>query len=115
MNTLIVETNNATRTLLKSYVRQWDPTGQIYEAATPPDTLAKLRTVDYIDVVTINQNEKVKGLDLLSYIQELKPNSHIVMITNECTPEFKKLAIKYELELVCKPISSSKLKKFFVT
>ena len=117
MNTLIIDDNKAARTLLKSYIRQYDPTGHIHEAATTQSALAKLRQIDYIDIVTLDQNlgEKKKGLDLLSHIHELKPNSHIIMITNECTSELRQATIEHGIEFVCKPINSSKLKKFFVT
>lgn len=117
MNTLIIDDNRATRTLLKSYIRQYDPTGHIYEAGTPQDALAKSRNIEFIDIITLDQNldNKVSGLELVPKIHELKPDSHIVMITGECTTELKARAAEFGLEFVCKPIDSGKLKKFFVT
>ena len=117
MNTLIIDDSRATRAILKSYVRQYDPTGHIYESGTPQDALAKLRDIEFIDVITLDQNidDRVSGLDLIPNIHELKPNSQIVMITSECTTELKAQAIEFGLEFVCKPINSNKLKKFFIT
>ncbi len=113
MNTLIIEDNRATRTLLKSYLRQFDPTGHIHEASTAQDAFSKLRTIEFIDIITFDHDTGLNGLNLIPKIHELKPNSQIVMITGDRSTELKQQALKHHIELIYKPFDSIKLKKLF--
>jgi two-component SAPR family response regulator len=103
--------------LLLFHHPSWDPTGQIYESGTPQDALAKLRDIESIDIITLDQNidRRINGMDLVPKICSIKPDSQIIMITSDPDPELEKRAIQCGLEFMYKPINRDKLKKFFVT
>ena len=100
MNTLIIEDNRATHTLLKSYLRQYDPTGHIHEASTEQDALSKLRTIEFIDIITLDHDTDLNCLNLVPKIHELKPTSQIVIITSDRSTELKQQTIKHHIELI---------------
>ncbi|MCK5525477.1 MAG: response regulator [Thiomargarita sp.] len=116
MNILIIDDSRVQRTLIASYVRKFDPTGNIFESATPSDAYAKLRGHP-IDLITLDYHltdTDVTGFDLLETIRELHLNVRIIMITSDLKPQVKEKAIQRGLELIFKPLSIQKIKSFFI-
>ncbi|MEK8021680.1 MAG: hypothetical protein VSS75_032805 [Candidatus Parabeggiatoa sp.] len=54
MKTLIIDNNRAFRTLVASFVRRYDPIGEILESSSIEQTMSLLRDNSFVDVIILD-------------------------------------------------------------
>ena len=110
MNIFIVDDNIASRTLTAAHIRRIDPLCHITEAGNAQEALAKVRDVDYADIVIIDDLEGL-GLELVSNLKEAFSKAKIGLLT--INSELKEPAQDLGIEFILKPVTADKLRQHF--
>ena len=110
MNIFIVDDNIASRTLTAAHLRRIDPLSHIVEAGNAQEALAKIRDVNYVDMVIVDDLEGA-GLEMIPDFKIAVPKAKMGLLT--INSELKERAKELRIEFILKPVTADKLRQHF--